>query len=489
MSYRIMIVDGIATNRILLRAMLVASYHDVVTCATVTDAAEVCGQMRPDLVMLDICQEPEAALAFCARLATQASGPPIPVIATISGQPYCRHAPDRIAALRAGAADVLDKSTPDTLLQARIRSLIRASIKAAERALAPEDDALPCGMAEAAAGFVGPEPATGTVALLTPLRRAGPAALRMLLERLPQPPRLLDPTSDLSDEALRPVPDLFIIDGASILQREGNAQAGADVFRLVSDLRSRALSRHAAILVILPRDQAEMAALALDLGAADVVDDRIAVEELAHRVRRIILEKRAVDRHRDSLQSRLLAAVTDPLTGLYNRRYAIPRLERMLAAAQTSGQELAVMMMDIDHFKAINDTHGHPVGDQVLVEVARRLRDNLRAMDLIARFGGEEFLVAMPDTTLDQARGAAERLRRLIEDTPFLAASDGVGAGPIDGGIAVTLSIGVAATPLHPAETEAAEDAIGAVCRRADTALYAAKSAGRNTVTVACVAA
>ncbi|MCC5975305.1 MAG: response regulator, partial [Rubellimicrobium sp.] len=316
MSFRIMIVDGVATNRILLRAMLVASHHDVATCATVTEAAEVIARGRPDLVLLDICQEPDAALAFCARLAADVTGPPIPVIATTSGRPYCRHAPGRIAALRAGAADVLDKSTPDTLLQARIRSLIRASIKAGERTLAPDDDTPTCGFAEAASNFEGPEPATGSVALVTPSRRVRPAALRMLFERMPQAARLLDPSSDLSDDALRPAPDLFIIDGAAMLQRDTDIQVGADVFRLVSDLRSRALTRHAAILVILPDDQPDMAALALDLGSADVVDDRIAVEELAHRVRRIIVEKLAVDRHRDSVQSRLLAAVTDPLTGL-----------------------------------------------------------------------------------------------------------------------------------------------------------------------------
>jgi two-component system cell cycle response regulator len=504
MSGRILIVDGVATNRILLRAMLIAAHHEVEITSSPAEAALCIAARRPDLVLLDICQDPEAALALCARLKADATDPPIPVIATLSGQRYCQNAPTRIQALRAGADEVIDKSAPDTLLQARIRSLLRARDAAAELAL-DEDCETPPGFAEGVAGFERP----GTVAVVAPGGIAGPRALGMLLHRLPQPPRMFDPAADMSDEALAPVPDLFIIDGAGTAYAGPDQFTSADVFRIVSDLRSRSVSRYAAILVLLPRSQPEMAALALDLGAADVVDETVTADELAHRVRHIIAQKTIADRRRDQMQSRLLDAITDPLTGLHNRRYAVPRLERMIWAAEGSGRPFAVMMLDIDHFKRINDTHGHAAGDSILIEVARRLRDNLRAIDLIARFGGEEFLVAMPDTTLEQARGAAERLRRVIEGSPFATSGarlEGAQAGPgpatatatggaqplrlgQPGRIGVTLSIGVAVNQPGTDDGMSGDAAIARLLGQADTALYAAKNAGRNQVTVSCNAA
>ncbi len=467
--------------------MLIAAHHEVEITATPAEAAASVAAQRPDLVLLDICQDPEAALAFCTRIKAEGGDQPIPVIATLSGQRYCQNAPTRIEALRAGADDVIDKSAPDTLLQARIRSLLRARDAAAELVL--DEDC------EAASGFAeGPTPfeRPGTVGVIAPGGVAGPRALGMLLHRLAQPARIFDPAADMSDEALTPAPDLFIIDGAGTAYAGPDQFSSADVFRIVSDLRSRSLSRHAAILVILPRSQPEMAALALDLGAADVVDDAVTADELAHRVRHIIAQKAAADRRRDHVQSQLLAAITDPLTGLHNRRYAIPRLERMIWSAQGSGRACAVMMLDIDHFKRINDTHGHAAGDSILIEVANRLRENLRAIDLVARIGGEEFLVAMPDTTLEQARGAAERLRRVIEGSPF-AAGETKGAQPLRPGptdrIEVTLSIGVAVNRPDEAEGLPGEAAIGRLLGQADTALYAAKNAGRNQVTVSSNAA
>ena len=144
------------------------------------------------------------------------------------------------------------------------------------------------------------------------------------------------------------------------------------------------------------------------------------------------------------------------------------------------------MMLDLDHFKAVNDTHGHAAGDRVLVEVAQRLRDNLRAIDLVARIGGEEFLVAMPETSVEQARSAAERLRRVIEDTPFDCTR--AGQGPLR----VTMSIGVAIGPGVQGDVAAVTTPgalIEELYERADIALYSAKSAGRNTVTVELTAA
>jgi diguanylate cyclase (GGDEF)-like protein len=152
----------------------------------------------------------------------------------------------------------------------------------------------------------------------------------------------------------------------------------------------------------------------------------------------------------------------DGLTGLYNRRAADDRLAEELARHRRTGASLAVLLGDIDRFKAINDLHGHQIGDEVIKEVARRLAGVCRNTDFVARFGGEEFLVLMPETEPPGARIAAEKLRAAIEDEPI-------------GGLQVTLSLGIAGS------AEKLPD-VATMLQTADQALYAAKAAGRNCV-------
>ena len=164
-------------------------------------------------------------------------------------------------------------------------------------------------------------------------------------------------------------------------------------------------------------------------------------------------------------------AVTDSLTGLHNRRYLESHLDTAVSRSTEGGKPAAVLMLDLDHFKAVNDTHGHAVGDEVLVECAKRIQISVRGVDLAVRYGGEEFVVIVPDTTLKVAQSVAERLRRSIGDQLFQVSAD-VGELP------VTISIGVAITG---AAKETGEDLL----RRADEALYEAKRTGRNRIVTA----
>ena len=160
--------------------------------------------------------------------------------------------------------------------------------------------------------------------------------------------------------------------------------------------------------------------------------------------------------------------MTDQLTGLHNRRYMAGQLEALVRRAQRGGDPVAALMVDIDHFKKINDTYGHDVGDEVLREFAARLASNVRAIDLPCRYGGEEFTVIMPDTRLADAERIAERIRLHVAGAPFRVAQ----GREI---LTVTISIGVAATL---GETDSPE----ALLKRADAAVYEAKAAGRNRV-------
>jgi len=173
---------------------------------------------------------------------------------------------------------------------------------------------------------------------------------------------------------------------------------------------------------------------------------------------------------RVNYEQSIALASTDPLTGVHNRRYLDTHLDQLLQRARANNKPLSVAFCDIDHFKRLNDTHGHAAGDEVLIEFTRRLIRNLRSHDLVARIGGEEFVVVMPDTPPERARRIGERLRQKVEQEPFAAA----GCAPI----AVTISVGVT--------TSRASDNFGVdLVKRADEAMYQAKNSGRNRVIIA----
>lgn len=162
--------------------------------------------------------------------------------------------------------------------------------------------------------------------------------------------------------------------------------------------------------------------------------------------------------------------ITDGLTGLSNRRHLDRELEAEIKRARRHDQPLSVILIDLDHFKAVNDTHGHQVGDAVLIQVSRRLQQLSRANDVVARFGGEELAIVVPATDLAQARRQAERLRASIAQSLFAGHCEGLGAG-------LRLSVSIGVSSLSARDEQGAD-----LLRRADAALYRAKAGGRNRV-------
>ena len=201
--------------------------------------------------------------------------------------------------------------------------------------------------------------------------------------------------------------------------------------------------------------------------AAPVFGEAGEVIQVVESSRDITDRKRAEQALADANRRLEELATTDDLTGLWNRRHFLDLLCRECQRTARSGAPLAVAMVDIDHFKAVNDSHGHPFGDRVLAEVARTMRQAARATDLVARYGGEEFMVLMPEAGAADAVGAAERLRRRIAEQPVV---DG------DRSVAVAVSIGVASLEGGADPTT--------LLRHVDEALYAAKQAGRNRTMV-----
>ena len=243
--------------------------------------------------------------------------------------------------------------------------------------------------------------------------------------------------------------------------------AGADGLRLCSQVRSIDRTRHLPIIVMIePGDEARLLR-GLDMGVNDYLIRPIDRHELLARVRTQIKRKRHADLLRTRLEESVELAITDSLTGLHNRRYMEGHLRTLVAESLAANRPLSVLVADIDFFKRINDAYGHDAGDHVLREFANRFRRNTRGVDLACRFGGEEFVIIMPDTTLERACQVGERLRACVAGEPFRLNANVQ--------LAVTASVGLAML-------EGAEDTPEALFKRADNALYAAKRDGRNRV-------
>jgi two-component system, cell cycle response regulator len=241
-----------------------------------------------------------------------------------------------------------------------------------------------------------------------------------------------------------------------------------DGLRLCSQARSLERTRQVPILAISDADNNARLLRGLEIGVNDYLLRPVDRNELLARARTQIKKRRYTDHLRDNVQNSIEMAITDALTGLHNRRYMESHLATLAEQASARGKPLALMILDIDFFKSINDTYGHDAGDDVLREFAVRIRKSIRGIDLACRYGGEEFVIVMPETDMAVATMVAERLRRRIATEPF----------PIQHGaraVTVTISIGIAALA-------SSTDTAAQILKRADQALYRAKRDGRNRV-------
>jgi two-component system, cell cycle response regulator len=453
MSARILIVDDVAANRIIQQARLAAAFYEPVLAADGAACLALAREERPDLVLLDLGLPDIPGLEVLRQLRRDANTRDIPVIA-MSGP----RAEERLAAFTAGADDVLIRPTNERVMLARVRNLLR--LKAESDFPAPDSLAI-TGMADAPVTF---EP-QGTIAIVATqaapaegLRDALAGQLRDRLVVLTRREALADIPADAGREGL---PDVFIL--------HDDGRNPSATLRLLSELKSHQATRHAAVCVVGPAGEGDEAAMAFDLGADDAVGPQVTPEELALRTRGLLRRKRHSDRRRSRMQDGLRLAMLDPLTGLFNRRAAAAQLSQIAARARADAAPFAVLVLDLDRFKQVNDLHGHAAGDQVLVEVARRLTANLRDSDVLARIGGEEFLAILPQSSIAVAGRVAERLCQVMDDQPIrlLTGQD----------LRVTVSIGVAV-----AGADGGFDVDGLV-EQADLALLESKGAGRNQVT------
>jgi two-component system, cell cycle response regulator len=451
MTARVLVVDDVPANVKLLQARLSAEYFDVITAMSGDEALAICERAKCDIVLLDVMMPDMDGFEVCRRFKAGPTTHHIPVVmVTALDQPS-----DRVKGLQAGADDFLTKPVSEIALIARVRSLARLKVMTDElrmRALASRDIGVTGGEREALT-----EAGRNGHILLVDDRPLSYEHMAAILAGEHSVDIEADPNAALFRAA----------DGNYDLLIVSLALVDFDGLRLCSQVRSLARTRNTPILAIADADENARLVRGLEIGVNDYLFRPIDKNEILARVRTQIRKKRYTERLRDSVQTSIELAITDALTGLHNRRYLETHIAGLVEQALSRDQPLAVLVLDIDHFKLVNDTHGHDAGDEVLREFALRVRKAIRGIDLACRYGGEEFVVVMPETDLAAATAVAERLRRRIASEPFPIQQ---GAQGID----VTISIGIAAL--------GGNDDAASVIKRADQALYRAKHNGRNRV-------
>lgn len=241
-------------------------------------------------------------------------------------------------------------------------------------------------------------------------------------------------------------------------------------YRFISTIRGMEDGKDVPIILISgTKDSLKKKLTGFNLGASDFVLKPFEGEELIARVKSLVKMRNLMDelKEKNALLEKL--AVTDELTGLHNRRHFFEAVKEQLALGLRHGFKMACLLIDIDHFKKINDTYGHAAGDEVLKKLGSLLSSCKREGEILARFGGEEFIMCLFNTDTGHARLAAERFRKLVADHDFSS---------VYPGLRITVSIGLA---LFPQERVTSIDSL---IRTADEAMYASKTGGRDRVTV-----
>jgi two-component system cell cycle response regulator len=452
MSALVLVVDDVPANVKLLEVKLTNEYYDVVSAKDGYEALSQAKQHKPDLILLDVMMPGMDGFETCRKMKEDPDISHIPVVMVTALSDIA----DRVRGLEAGADDFLTKPINDIALFARVKSLVRIKVLLDELRMRDKTGLQMGVLSEGQNTFT--QEVTGSRILVID---DDVVQLKRLTERLAQ--------EYYTEGVSKP-------EGANSIASNGNFDliivstqlADTDGLRLASHFKSQEETRSVPILMLVDEDDSRTMLKGLEFGVNDYIIMPVDYNEMAARVKTQIRRKKYQDALKSNYQQTISRAITDSLTGLYNRHYLNAHLDNLVRQALNNNKPLSMIIMDVDHFKAVNDTYGHDIGDQVLKQIAEMIIKSIRSADLAARFGGEEFVVLMPETDAQQGLDAAERIRKTVEKMPMKVTHE-------VGHINKTVSIGVAFL-------NDMGDSGQALIKRADEALYKAKHSGRNKV-------
>lgn len=406
MTARILVVDDVPSNVKLLEARLKAEYYTVIVAHDSEEAIDLVAKQQPDIILLDIMMPKINGFKVCKNLKSTPLTTHIPIIMVTA----LHDTHDRVQGINAGADDFLTKPIDETALSARIKSLTRLKMVIDELRLRGETNAEICGVAGSSIMDYSNQIFDSNILVVDEDIFQAEQIHNVLKQRFKLINILNDPMEALK-VGIEDNYDLIISDMQF---------SETDGLRLCSEFRSKVETRYTPILILSEDYNKNNLVKALDVGANDYLTVPLDESELIARVNLQVKRKRYQDALRMNLFNNAEMSIKDPLTNCYNRRYFDTHLRNIIKDSVEKNRRLSLMILDIDYFKIVNDDFGHSAGDELLKQIQKRISENIRVTDLLARFGGEEFVVVMPDTNISDAYIVAERIREIIATEPFI---------------------------------------------------------------------
>ncbi|MDG1437042.1 MAG: PleD family two-component system response regulator [Rickettsiaceae bacterium] len=448
MTATILVVDDLDANLKLLEAKLLSEYYTVITANSGIEALKILSQNKIDIVLLDIMMPGMDGFEVCKQIKANTETTHIPVVMVTA----LSDIQDRVKGLEAGADEFLTKPIDDTALFARVKSLTRVKTIIDELKLRNNAVSQLGGkMTDLKENF------TDSKILLLDDDIIQAKNIKSSLASLSEQVQILT-SPDSIDSLGSFIPDVIII----------SCQLDVvDPLRIGVMLRAKPNFKNAILILLAEEENMPMVIKSMELGINDYFIYPVDKSELQARIKTQLRRKHYQNTLRTQLEESIDLSTKDGLTGLFNRRYFNIHIKQMFDKTQKSDKNICIMMLDIDYFKEVNDTYGHPFGDMVLQTISNTLKTSFRITDLIARYGGEEFVVLLNNIEIEDCSIIAETIRSNVENLSFVIPGQ-------NKSIKKTTSIGIAELK----SGESVEDFI----TRADRALYQAKDEGRNRV-------
>ena len=447
---KILIVDDEPLNVKLLNAMIPSDQYDTATAYNGEEALKIVNDFHPDLILLDIMMPGLNGYELTQILKSdpETLGIPIVLVTAFGGSEY------EIKGLEAGADEFLNKPVNKTELLTRVKSLIR--LKQYKEQLKSRT----CSMNSAAHDQGENECSEGgdlnlPTILIVEDNKMDAMLLQRYLHGEPYQIKLANDGEDAISRSRQERIDVILLD---------LLLPGKDGFEVCRILKEMEHTQNIQIVAITGLSDLDSKLKGIELGVDDYLTKPVNMHVLRTRIKSLVKKKALLDRLCDKYEMAVYSAITDKLTGLYNRRYFDYFLDLELKRSSRENSSLALLMIDVDNFKQINDTLGHLFGDKILNKLGDLIKSNIRETDLAARYGGEEFSIVMSNTSFDEAEEIAERIRKSVETYRFNENES-----------VTTVSIGIA---LHPFDAKSVQELLD----RADSALYRAKRNGKNRI-------